>query len=464
MFNPDKQFRCAIIRGKAKNDLDNLLPNYASVISEICPCSEKDFATNFNKKIATVVGNATKKTLDNHRTEIAGKLFGLFYINDDGMVYASERTLFLIEKSDQPAFFKDICFKFQFPNGMDSLSTLEEKLKNKISIRQFPYIIKLLVLSEKAGANLTKDEVGYYVLNCLEVLQGCIKPEDVLKIILERRKDEIYKKVEVANKPSSYSRQHINEQISLLELANLIRVNDGIITLNSLESDTITIFERYWNEKPEFDVYAYDLSSLEERKKMYFDWGIFFGKISKYTDKFETSLESLSFSSEEREVMPDILRRADMTQLGDDGEIFVFNYEKERVAKYDKRLTNKVLLLGKTKGLGFDIQSIIAEHGEDAEYVKYIEVKSTKRMTVPSLENKEWADTLTITRNEWIAAMQHKEAYYIYRVYFTPELITVFIIHDPHVKSENRKLKIVPTHYRLDFNHEAVDFKIEQYV
>ena len=71
------------------------------------------------------------------------------------------------------------------------------------------------------------------------------------------------------------------------------------------------------------------------------------------------------------------------------------------VAAFNPRLVNKVLSLGRTKGLGFDIQSVIAEAGDMAEFVKYIEVKSTKRVTAPDINDEEWIDTVNITRNEY---------------------------------------------------------------
>lgn len=76
--------------------------------------------------------------------------------------------------------------------------------------------------------------------------------------------------------------------------------------------------------------------------------------------------------------------------------------------------------------MGYDIQSVIAEPGDFSEFVKYIEVKSTKRVTAPDLKDEVWTDTINITRNEWIAAMQHKEFYSIYRVYlFVEELLCI---------------------------------------
>lgn len=81
MYDNTKQYRCTIVRGKSKNEIDNLLPAYAKVINEICPCAKDDFPLLFNKNFEIFlekkeISNEVnkKKTLDNHRTEIAGKL------------------------------------------------------------------------------------------------------------------------------------------------------------------------------------------------------------------------------------------------------------------------------------------------------------------------------------------------------------------------------------------------------
>lgn len=92
-----------------------------------------------------------------------------------------------------------------------------------------------------------------------------------------------------------------------------------------------------------------------------------------------------------------------------------------------------------------------------AEFVKYIEVKSTKRFTKPNLNDESWTDTLNITRNEWVAAMQHKDFYSIYRVYFTSEGIFIYTLNNPKQKLDEKKLSLVAMTYRMDFGKNAVD-------
>ena len=89
MYDHTKQYRCDIIRGKTLKDMDDLLSAYAKVIDEVCPCEEDEFNALFNNALSQYLSD--KKTLDNHRTEISHKLFGMYYVTKEGMVYQSDR-------------------------------------------------------------------------------------------------------------------------------------------------------------------------------------------------------------------------------------------------------------------------------------------------------------------------------------------------------------------------------------
>lgn len=454
-YNAAEQFRCTIIRGKAKNMLDNLLPAYANIIDDICPCDKGSFGLNFNNRLREVLGdNTTKKTLNNHRTEIAGKLFGMYY-EDKEIIFSSERTNKYLEDSDQPAFFKDICFKFQFPNGMDKISNVKEKKGSNISIRQFPYILKILLTADKYKVHITPDDIAYYVLNSLQVLQGKVDPSKVIEKIIQERKNEIKRKVRHPGKASSYSTQHIREQLNYLELANLIRIDGDFIKLNYRETEDINYIAKFWDTKLEFDVYNYNFESEEAKRDFYYDWQRYYANLNAHKT-FTTTVASLDLQTTKQ------TKTIDKNILGDAGESFVLKYEKERVKKFDPLLVRKVVHLGKTRGLGYDIQSVVAEDTEYAEFVKYIEVKSTKRVTVPNLDDPNWIDTVNFTRNEWIAAAQHRTSYYIYRVYFTPGLVTMYVINDPYTKNKDNRLRARPVSYRLDFSKTAVDFMAKE--
>ena len=190
MYDHTKQYRCTIVRGKSQKEIDNLLPAYAKVINEICPCKKEDFPRLFNEHFEIFLEKSDvsndvnkKKTLDNHRTEIAGKLFGMYYFSNDGYYYESDRTKKFLQDNDQPAFFKDVCYKMQFPNGLDKENNLEDKISKKLNLRPNSFVIKLLQESEKKNLKLTTSDIGYYVLNSLDVLQGNASIDEVLTVI-----------------------------------------------------------------------------------------------------------------------------------------------------------------------------------------------------------------------------------------------------------------------------------------
>lgn len=334
-----------------------------------------------------------------------------------------------------------------------------ERVADGICVRPNAFLLKLLLIARTAKVDITKREVGYYVLNSLDVLQGKASPDEVLEAITKDQKAGVERTIHVPGKQSSYNWQHINEQMNYLELANLIRfTDDRRVVLNPNEMSTIELFAADWDKKPAFDVYSYDLTTSESRKLFQYAWDAYFARISPCASQFTTSAASLVVDMQEPEkptATP--TQTTNLTEFGDEGEQIVYEYEKKRVASFNQRLANKVLSLGKTRGLGYDIQSVIAEPGDMAEFVKYIEVKSTKRLTCPDINDALWVDTLNITRNEWVAAQQHRDFYSIFRVYFTRDGISMFVLKNPMQKYQDGKLQATPMTYRVDFSNIAVD-------
>jgi len=460
MFNPDIQYRCTIIRGKAQKELDNLLPAYATIVAEICPCTKDIFEQEFNDKLSQIIyndsfenlGENNQKTIRNHITEVAGKLFGLYYF-DEHYVYESPSNEKLLNDNDQPAFFKNLCLNFQFPNGTQKIKTIEERINDGIKFKPFHFVLALLSLAQNNAIILNKDEIGYYVLNAKQVLQGNISVEEVLGVILKDRADNTSKKLETG----SFHTQHIREQLNLLALANLIIIDGNNLITNKAEQKIIDVFISELAKPLQFDIFKYDLNTDDEKKQMYSDWSAYFGKIAVQNPEIlSTSIEALQREEVESPKVPQ--KGTDQTILGDEGEDFVFDLEKKRVNATHPRLVNKVLLLGKQRGLGYDISSVEAdENREEPEFARFVEVKSTKRITEPDLDDNSWTDTINITRKEWIAAKQYRSAYNIYRVYFTPNATIVRKINDPFGKNDNGIITVLPTLYRMDFGSESID-------
>ena len=148
MYDHRNRYRCTIIRGKAQSQVEDLLPVYASIIIEYEGNNKELFDEQFNRKLSNFLSSPTEKTLNNHRTEIAGKLFGMFYFENDSLVVAP-RTHKLMGNGDLPQFFKSIIANFQFPNGLDAIQTITERVNSRISLKPFHFIVNLLNIASK---------------------------------------------------------------------------------------------------------------------------------------------------------------------------------------------------------------------------------------------------------------------------------------------------------------------------
>ncbi len=466
MFNPENQYRCTIIRGKAQTDLDNLLPLYAEFVIENCPLEKEEFNNQFNdymaeflfKKKFDNLESRYKKTIRNHITEIAGKLFGL-YKEKESIVYSTDSCSKLHDDLDQPAFFKNLCFNFQFPNGTQKIQTIIERIDNQIKIKPFHFLIQLLNIAIEERIIITQDEIAYYVLNAKEVLQGNVSPTEVLNVIKYRRDKNILKRLQ----PSSKNTQHIKEQLNLLELSNLVYRDGQNIYLNKYEINSLNLFLNSSYVDLDFDIYSYDLFDSRQRELMYESWQEYFGQIQgDNAETFITSVAALqkkvASPSPAFKTLPVKGLAVNHNILGDEGEEFVFEFEKKRVGAFDQRLVSRIQMLGNTRGIGYDIRSVEAdENVAEPEYSRYIEVKSTKRTTVPPLNDDNWMDTVNLTRREWIAAKQHQNAYNVYRVYFTPKSTTIRKLNNPYQKFEDKLLQVKATNYRMEFKNSAID-------
>ena len=467
-YKPENQYRCTIIRGKSQSEVEDLLPFYAQTVHKNCPCTKEEFDFRCNKQLAKFFfGNedydgltdANKKTIRNHITEIMGKLLGLYYTTLEEMVYESESCSFLLSKNDFPAFFKNICLNFQFPNFADKFQTLSDRLQNKINIRPMCYVIAFLDYARKQTINkaITKQEIGYYILNNLDVLQGNVSVEVVYAQIMSDRKNKIKRE----KLQGSYDWQHIKEQFNLLELANIVETDAEYIWLNTKEENSIKLFIEK-NKGTLFDFYQYNFNSENEKKQAKADWTLYFGKLNSEITKAETQFTESPQISELKKEKGSV--GLSTVELGDKGEAFVYRMEYERVKAYKERLVNKVLLLGKTKGLGYDISSIEAnENPSKPEFARYIEVKSTTRISEPSFDDN-WSDSLNLTSKEWIAAEQYGEYYNIYRVYFTKKKTIVIKINNPFKKAEENEIEVFPTIYQMDFTAKVIKKQYEENV
>ena len=228
--------------------------------------------------------------------------------------------------------------------------------------------------------------------------------------------------------------------------------------MNKNEPDSIAIFLKHLDQF-KFDPYKYNLEIKLEKELYYEDWKEAYGSFNNELLNVHTTFDNevVIVGKEEQKAVGGATKSS--VDLGDEGEALVFKLEQERVRKYKERLVNKVLLLGKTKGLGYDISSIEAdENPTRPEFARYIEVKSTKRITEPSFDSL-WVDSLNITAKEWVAAEQYGEYYNIYRVYFTKTKTFVVRINNPFKKSIDGDIEVYPTIYQMNFDSKVIEHR-----
>lgn len=467
-YNPENQYRCTIIRGKSQTEMEDLLPCYANIISQICPCTKEEFDLRANAMMSKTLfqtlayetlGNNNKKTVRNHITEIAGTLLGLYYIEYDEqtsqkIVYETDTCRFLREKRDHTLFFKNLCLNFQFPNGEKKVDKVYEDFSNGIQLKPFCFVIAMLKEAMKQNVLLHKQEVGFYALNNHDVLKGKVTAIEVVNRIVKDRECGIKRNP----LSGSYEWQHIKEQFNLLELTNLIETDSSYIWLNSAEEQTIDLFIR--QEKhfilPVQDV---DYKDIQELRNFIDDWRHCKGMYDDSLNSLQSSEVAVVTSSSVENKTTTIKSTVD---LGDEGEALVYKLEQERILAYKPRLVNKVILLGKTKGLGYDISSIEAdENNKNPEFARYIEVKSTRRVTEPKFGSS-WSDSLNLTAKEWIAAQQYGEYYNIYRVYFTKNKIIIVRIQNPYLLAQKDLIDVYPTIYQMNFDASVIEKRYEQ--
>jgi len=461
-FNPDIQYKCDFIRGKSISRMEDFLPIYTGILNDICPISVELFDKTFDSRMAQVLhidsrNESQMKKVRNHRTENVTKILGLVYKLND-IVYLSERTKKYLRDNDQPALFKSVCFQFQQPNGSQTLDNLVDKLEHQVSIRPFHFVITLLKIAYENDIRLTKMELYYYVLNCLQTLQGLVSPQTVFAKILSDRAEGIEKHVTL-DRNYAWTFQHLNEQLDYLKLANLLREDRYSVWINIREISVINFFVEELNRPLRFQSNLYDFDRPGIFKEVEQDWLLYMG-LSEGIDLnvFNTGANAFDVAVPEDQPADGAVNTV---ELGDRGETFVMEYERSVVRQFNQRLLNRIHYLGHTHGLGYDIQSIEANRAEcqeEREMTRYIEVKTTTRVSAP---NPEYQDTINLTRNEWVAACQQREHFYIYRLYFTNSGTYLHILKNPYQKNEDGAIYATPTQYRIEYNSSAVDDRIE---
>ena len=194
-------YRIHFVRPRFKGNIENVLLYMANECCRIPKCSCEEYNQKFFNAIRRFPGNidATKKTLDNWRTEIPA-LFG-FYNEDkaNGVTETSEMARFLHENQDLTQFLRLFLLSFQFPGGHLKPNDVRDIISHGIKFKPTKTIIEVLmagnqILAEKGKdkqMSITAEEATYCIFNDIRVTSGKVSAFTIAETILNNRINKV---------------------------------------------------------------------------------------------------------------------------------------------------------------------------------------------------------------------------------------------------------------------------------
>lgn len=477
---PEHRFELHFPRSRFNTELEDILLLVSAEIIRLGSQSKEQFAVKIDSYLSKLRGGRlTAKTIANQRTEML-RLYGLAKYQDTGdgiEVITGNRTLLLVQNQDVPRFFKSVCNRFQFPNGINKIQYIEQHLIESIRFKPAQYLIKLLTAgNEKTGRTfaVTAKEVAHLVFNDKRVTTGQEQPEKRVNLFLDLRKKEIL--CDGTGDVIRYARDFL----TFMTWANLLTEYEGKYFLNQSEKNALDFIANDSTFFDDFDLAKQgNIVERKEIKDVLEGWETYYADADFAEEEaLKTTLASFEKTTVEivtednetetvttgydlpKAVMDVVQNRYDTAdkqttkQIGDEGEEIMYALEKERVAAERPDLMGLVRIVSNDTSLGFDIQSVFADGIK-----KYIEVKTTKRNFAPGDFNS--TAYFNISYNEWMTAKQHGDSYFIARVIIAKEKLSVFIIRNPYKQFEENKVTLYPVDYRLMYKENAGEFLIK---
>ena len=440
------QRRTVIIRGRGQTEMDTLLPIFANLVERNTPLAPADFDAAMIKSISAIFPNQTNKTYRNYLTEIIGQLFSMYYV-ENNQVELAPLSLKLLGDGDQPAFFKVIVSRLQFPNPSAKKHKYDAEVADGLGVKPLVLVLELLRVAHDHKDRVSFDELAFYVLNSLEALSGKHTGATLYADIQRSR----LSKVIIPPFVGSAARQHIKESLNLLALANLIRTDSLEYWINQFELDAIDEICKVSSSGAFFRV----RNSFETHDEYQQSWKKHLTDISTAPiGIFTTQVAALGSIAPQRLVAGKPKRRA--TDIGREGELLVLDLENEAI---------EVSFPGKgwtaqdytaKRGIGFDIESIFYSEPSLKGTPHRIEVKSTVRVTKPDLRNSMAPDGFTLTRSEKQAVDTYKETFSIYRVYIYAGGYDIHILRNPAELNQKKIMNFVPDTWSADYLPSAI--------
>ena len=381
-------------RSRFNTELEDKLLLLTSKMVQLGNLPKDEFKAEINEYLSQLNGKKLKiKTIDNHRTEMT-RLFGLVKQRNDEVIIGN-RTILLVETQDVPRFFKSVCNRFQYPNGINKIQFIDDYVRAGIRFKPAQYLIKLLRAgNQKTGKifAVTAKEVAHLIFNDTRVTVDQEPPETRIDLFLELRANGIL--CDGTGDVIRYARDFLNFMVA----ANLLIEFNKRYFLNNREKAALDFIV---NDQTFFDDFNLARQGAvverQEIKDVLDDWDDFYAdadfeeeealkttlsafsqntvEITDENNNTETVTTGIELPTGVLETIGEQEAEGPTTkQIGDEGEAIVYNLEKQRVTAERPDLLGLVRIVSNDTSLGFDIQSVL-----DTGVKKYIEVKTTKR-------------------------------------------------------------------------------------
>lgn len=444
---PDEYWkRIHFVRPRFKSNIENVLLYMASECCRIPTSTCEKYNEAYYNAIRMFPGNlgATRKTLDNWRTEIPA-LFGFYTENkQNNVTVTSKMAEFLNDNQDLTQFLKFFLLTFQFPGGHLKAKDTKELIDCGIRFKPAQMILKVLMAGNTLLANkemsLNAEEATYCLFNDLRVTTGKQTPHVTAEIILKNRMEKLkyYNKKDpkifsskgVARSLGDVTR-YAGDILDYMVLADLLVKHNGYYYLKPNEKETI---ETFITDKSFFTGYEtfygeidYTLSEIAAVEPQWYEYV----NNSLNPDLFKTDISQFLQPSTEIQVVyderiKDLISQEEIKtkDIGNIGESLVYGHEKMRLklAGYEHMLHRVQIVDSPSYHPGFDIDSL---EGDGSNDHRYIEVKTTiskKKLQMYGFH---------MSPNEWDVAGTHKEHYCVYRLMISLLDKTLYIFRNP---------------------------------
>jgi hypothetical protein len=426
-------------RPRFKSDVESVLLFVAEAISGQDHQPDLKFKSSLNRIIRTFPGNATRsdKTINNWRTEISS-LFA--FVRSDGE-WSSPTNVAknLASSGDLVALFRNWCVTFQYPGGHLKPHVSADLISHGVRFSPAVFLLRLLASCQERvergqSFGLTAPEVAHLVFNDIRVT-GTQEygPDEVAEALLENRRRQ------VAYDATGDTVRYAKDVLDYMVLAQLLNYRPANATF-SLRPQSQSAAQNIVAQHQPFTGYDKLYGSVP-------DPGDVAAKSAAWVDYvnqpreflFDESLREPDVAAEESTgtssaaaviaLLDGIQRAMDGTtaDIGRFGEQLTIVHERERLRRLGRRdLAQLVRKIPESMAAGYDVKSFDGVLLDGFDLDRLIEVKTTRSA------RKDLQNFFTMTPNEWSVARTSRDAYFVYRIFITPEGVDMFVLRNPY--------------------------------